>query len=64
MDKKKIFLVSLGHLSCDINGGAVPASLPYLRSIYGFDYQAAGGLVLAYSCLPIACKSPGSFRSA
>ena len=23
MDKKKIFLVSLGHLSCDINGGAV-----------------------------------------
>ncbi len=51
MDKKKIFLVSLGHLSCDINGGAVPASLPYLRSIYGFDYQAAGGLVLAYSCL-------------
>lgn len=51
MDKKKIFLVSLGHLSCDISGGAVPASLPYLRSIYGFDYQAAGGLVLAYSCL-------------
>lgn len=51
MEKKKIFLVSLGHLSCDVNGGAIPASLPYLRSFYGFDYQAAGGLVLAYSCL-------------
>lgn len=51
MNRKKIFLVSLGHLSCDINGGAIPASLPYLRSAYGFDYQAAGGLILAYSCL-------------
>lgn len=51
MNKKKIFLISLAHLSCDVNGGAIPAALPYLRSAYGFDYQAAGGLVLAYSCL-------------
>lgn len=51
MDKKKIFLVSLGHLSCDINGGALPASLPYLRAVHNLDYQATGGLMLAYSCL-------------
>lgn len=51
MDKKKIFLVSLGHLSCDINGGALPATLPYLRSALALDYQATSGLMLAYSCL-------------
>lgn len=51
MDKKKILLVSLGHLSCDINGGALPAVLPFLRSAYGLSYQATGGLMFAYSCL-------------
>lgn len=51
MDKKKIFLLALGHFSCDVNGGALPAALPYLRSAYGLDYQATGGLMLAYSCL-------------
>ena len=49
MDKKKIFLVSLGHLSCDINGGALPAILPFLITAYGFDYQAAAGLMFAFS---------------
>ena len=51
MDKKKILLVSLGHLSCDINGGALPAILPFLRSAYGLSYQATGGLMFAYACL-------------
>ena len=51
MDKKKIFLVSLGHLSCDVNGGALPALLPFLIAAYHFDYQAAAGLMFAYSCL-------------
>lgn len=51
MDKKKILLVSLGHLSCDVNGGALPAALPYVRSAYNLDYQATGGLIFAYSCL-------------
>lgn len=51
MDKKKLFLVTLGHLSCDINSGALPASLPYLRAAHNLDYQATGGLMLAYSCL-------------
>ncbi len=51
MDKKKVFLVSLGHLSCDINGGALPAILPFLITQYGFDYQAAAGLMFAFSFL-------------
>lgn len=51
MERKKLALVSLGHLSCDINGGALPASLPYLRSAHGLDYQATAGLMLGYSCL-------------
>ena len=51
MDKKKILLVSLGHLSCDINGGALPAILPFLRSSYGLSYQATGGLMFAYAFL-------------
>ena len=51
MDKKKILLLSLGHLSCDVNGGALPAVLPFLRASYGLSYQATGGLRFAYSCL-------------
>ncbi len=51
MDKKKILLVSLGHLSCDINGGALPAILPFLRAAYDLSYQATGGLMFAYACL-------------
>ncbi|WP_291447776.1 MFS transporter [Desulfovibrio sp.] len=51
MDKKKILLLSLGHLSCDVNGGALPAVLPFLRASYGLSYQATGGLMFAYSCL-------------
>lgn len=51
MDKKKILLLSLGHLSCDLNGGALPAVLPFLRDAYGLSYQASGGLMFAYSCL-------------
>lgn len=51
MDKKKLFLVSLGHLSCDINGGALPAVLPFFITDYGFDYQSAAGLMFAFSCL-------------
>lgn len=51
MEKKKILLLALGHLSCDVNSGALPAALPYLRSAHGLDYQATGGLMFAYSCL-------------
>lgn len=51
MDRKKILLVTLGHFSCDINGGALPASLPFIRQAHNLDYQATGGIMLAYSCL-------------
>lgn len=51
MDKKKIFLVSLGHLSCDVNSGAIPAIIPFLIAAHGFSYQAAAGLMFAFSCL-------------
>lgn len=51
MDKKKIFTVSLGHLSCDLNSGALPALLPFLISRYGFNYQSAAGLMFAFSAL-------------
>lgn len=51
MERKKLALISLGHLSCDINGGALPACLPYLRTAHGLDYQATASLMLAYSCL-------------
>ena len=47
MDVRKVLLVSLGHLSCDVNGGGLPALLPFLRAEYGFTYQAAGGLMFA-----------------
>ena len=51
MEKKKIALVALGHLSCDVNGGALPACLPYIRAAHGLDYQATAGLMFAYSFL-------------
>lgn len=51
LDKKKLFLITLGHFSCDVNSGALPASLPYLRAAHNLDYQATGGIILAYSCL-------------
>lgn len=32
MDLRKILLISLGHLSCDLNGGALPSLMPYLAA--------------------------------
>ena len=49
MDIRKVLVISLGHLSCDINGGALPTLLPYLAAVHDFDYQTAGGLMFAYS---------------
>lgn len=51
MDLKKILLISLGHLSCDINGGALPALLPYLAAAHGFDYKTCGTLAFAYAVM-------------
>lgn len=51
MDYKKISLISLGHLSCDINAHALPALLPYLAAAHDFDYQTCGLLAFAYSAV-------------
>jgi FSR family fosmidomycin resistance protein-like MFS transporter len=57
MEYKKIFLLGLGHLSCDVNAHALPALLPYLASAHGFDYQSCGLLAFAYSA--ISSGQPG-----
>ena len=49
MDFKKLLLISAGHLSCDLNGSALPALLPYLTAAHGFDYQMCGSLTFAYA---------------
>lgn len=51
MELKKILLISLGHLSCDLNGGALPALLIYLAAAHNFDYQTCGALAFAYSAV-------------
>ena len=51
MDYKRLSLISLGHLSCDINAHALPALLPYLAAAYGFDYKTCGLLAFAYAAV-------------
>lgn len=51
MDHKKIFLLALGHMSCDVNAHALPALLPYLVTAHGFDYQSCGLLAFAYAAI-------------
>ena len=51
MDYKKVSLISLGHMSTDINAHALPALLPYLAAAHGFDYQTCGLLAFAYAAV-------------
>ena len=51
MDYKKISLISLGHMSTDINAHALPALLPYLAAAHDFDYQTCGLLAFAYAAV-------------
>lgn len=51
MDTKKVLLLSSAHLSSDINAGALPAVIPFLRDAYSLSYQATGGIMFAYSLL-------------
>ena len=51
MDLKKIWLLAIGHLSCDINSHALPALLPYLAAAHDFDYQTCGLLAFAYAAV-------------
>jgi len=45
--KKRIYLLMLGHLSVDMNQGALPAALPFLIAFKGMNYTSATGLVFA-----------------
>lgn len=51
MNKKCLYILSLGHWSVDINTGALPAILPFFVSEYGMDYTAIAGLMFASSFL-------------
>lgn len=41
------YLLSAGHLSADLNQGALPAILPFLITSYHYSFTQAAGLVLA-----------------
>lgn len=45
--KRAQYLTMLGHLSTDINQGALPALLPFLISAHGLSYAEAAFFVLA-----------------
>ena len=46
---KLIALLALGHLVVDVNQGALPAVLPFLKSAHGLSYAEAGTIVLVAS---------------
>lgn len=41
-----LLLLALGHLVVDMNQGAMPALLPFLRTKFGLTYAAAGTVIL------------------
>jgi FSR family fosmidomycin resistance protein-like MFS transporter len=45
-DVRLICLLSLGHMVVDINQGALPALLPFLKEAHSLSYAAIGTLVL------------------
>jgi MFS transporter, FSR family, fosmidomycin resistance protein len=47
MNLKILFLLSLAHLVTDINQGAVPALLPFMKEALGLSYTTAGMVLLA-----------------
>ncbi|MGE0822801.1 MAG: MFS transporter [Candidatus Binatia bacterium] len=46
MNKKALALLGLGHLMVDLNTGALPALLPFLKNTFALSYTALGTLVL------------------
>jgi FSR family fosmidomycin resistance protein-like MFS transporter len=46
MNKKVLALLGLGHLMVDMNTGALPALLPFLKSTFGLSYTMTSALVL------------------
>ncbi|MBR3723550.1 MAG: MFS transporter [Selenomonadaceae bacterium] len=51
MNKKYLYLLSFGHISADINMGALPAILPFFVSEYGMNYTDVAGIIFASSFL-------------
>lgn len=41
-----LIALSIGHLLTDVNQGAVPALLPFLRDAYGLSYAVVGSLLM------------------
>ena len=46
MDKKVLSLLSLGHMVTDINQGAVPVLLPFIKEALHISYAKAGFILL------------------
>jgi FSR family fosmidomycin resistance protein-like MFS transporter len=45
-DTRVLSLLALGHLVVDMNQGALPALLPFLKGAFGLSYTAAGFVLL------------------
>lgn len=43
------YLMSLGHVTADLNQGALSAILPFIIAANGYDYTTAGSIVMFYS---------------
>ncbi len=46
MNKKVLALLGLGHMMVDLNTGALPALLPFLKNAFGLSYTMTSTLVL------------------
>ena len=46
MNKKALALLGLGHLMVDMNTGALPALLPFLKNAFALSYTMTSMLVL------------------
>lgn len=46
MNKRALALLGLGHLVVDVNTGALPALLPFLKHTFGLSYTRTGALIL------------------
>jgi MFS transporter, FSR family, fosmidomycin resistance protein len=47
MDRRTVALLAAGHLSADLNQGAMPALLPFFVAAQGLSYAQAAGLIFA-----------------
>lgn len=47
LNRKYVYILAMGHFSCDIAMGALPAILPFFIAQYGMNYQSVAGLMFA-----------------